>query len=1109
MLERKNVFQRALLALFTVPAVCRAAAPTVTVELLEPKLTPTADFAQNDYHINLHNDDFGKFRVGDMVQIVPTVETSTDCASAAGTFPYQKYRVTEVDEATGAGKLHIGTLCTSGATTGWGLMEGSTTPIQCQNSVKIPGAGTAANCKYRRVVRPGATSNAATLTYQIAQSEASSGASQQALQAISCAQNDDKIAAILNDGTHGYVVPVDCDFTATGCACVSSGATSNLATWCNTNPNFVAAATWDTTSVAQYTCTTTDDTDSSLAMQVKAGAFGDAANQPNVVGAALTYTADRTDPTVTISATDSTGATFAYAGGDIAAQNAAALVSAGAAHRSTAKIPVAADLFSVTELGPVIEMGSTSPSVTAQNIAQATGGATITILSSSSTAGLVVGDVVVILSTQGQTCDAEGTYTVASVPTDDTFTVEEPTAATDQSSAIKCEIYKSLNRGADQVTLTSVPGSTDCLSAGTYTVTSKDGASALNIAEPIVATSGAATKCVVSQQSAKSSGEASGVHTTFKFTLSEPAAAETTGVCETTGACSTPTLAPGFTAADVNTLRGAGTNMATEVTTNMADGTEAPYFSVASGANGATINSFAVGDTIVSYDNGGNGCGTIGSFVIQLITDQDATNAKIYVRPLPTASTTDFAHCALKVDTCPEKEFSGSDTEYFLKCNGDKRGDAATYSIAVAASAFKDDALNTNSASVPPSFLLSTDTVRPTVEIRAYGAPHGITQDFADGANTGAITIASVVDFRVGDQVTFQRKIDSDTAKTCNFDTTLQSPIYMGYTLYTITAVDTGANTFTVGTAINVVDAASDATDCTVRRYLPSGSSYNNIISWEFFPSETPSAAKGSNAPAQPTGKEFLLLHDSRFGYPGTTWAASTDSDNCAASEPTIIVNDVAAHHSPGAAAKAGAYPGSVSFVCDIAVNNDDKDVIVSVPANSWTDSAGNYNQATGYYLVRKDLTKPIPLLSATEANGFTTVADSGATASDAVIFKITIDDGAAYTTGSSSLPAVYGSCQNGLNTAYATGCGNIETGTLLKAGDLTINNCNDASTGDANVNNFLGSKGEFYLRCRFKDGTSPDIAIAADKFTDNARNLNVISVDSGASNDVQSATFT
>ena len=39
------------------------------------------------------------------------------------------------------------------------------------------------------------------------------------------------------------------------------------------------------------------------------------------------------------------------------------------------------------------------------------------------------------------------------------------------------------------------------------------------------------------------------------------------------------------------------------------------------------------------------------------------------------------------------------------------------------------------------------------------------------------------------------------------------------------------------------------------------------------------------------------------------------------------------------------------------------------------------------------------------------------------------------------------------------------------------------------------GSKGVYYLRCAFVDGTSPTVNLAVDKFTDMARNLNTIGV--------------
>jgi hypothetical protein len=39
------------------------------------------------------------------------------------------------------------------------------------------------------------------------------------------------------------------------------------------------------------------------------------------------------------------------------------------------------------------------------------------------------------------------------------------------------------------------------------------------------------------------------------------------------------------------------------------------------------------------------------------------------------------------------------------------------------------------------------------------------------------------------------------------------------------------------------------------------------------------------------------------------------------------------------------------------------------------------------------------------------------------------------------------------------------------------------------------GSKGVYYLRCSYVDGNVPTVNIAVDKFTDVARNFNVISV--------------
>ena len=39
------------------------------------------------------------------------------------------------------------------------------------------------------------------------------------------------------------------------------------------------------------------------------------------------------------------------------------------------------------------------------------------------------------------------------------------------------------------------------------------------------------------------------------------------------------------------------------------------------------------------------------------------------------------------------------------------------------------------------------------------------------------------------------------------------------------------------------------------------------------------------------------------------------------------------------------------------------------------------------------------------------------------------------------------------------------------------------------------GSKGVYYLRCAFVDGTSPTVNLAVDKFTDMARNLNTVGV--------------
>ena len=44
-------------------------------------------------------------------------------------------------------------------------------------------------------------------------------------------------------------------------------------------------------------------------------------------------------------------------------------------------------------------------------------------------------------------------------------------------------------------------------------------------------------------------------------------------------------------------------------------------------------------------------------------------------------------------------------------------------------------------------------------------------------------------------------------------------------------------------------------------------------------------------------------------------------------------------------------------------------------------------------------------------------------------------------------------------------------------------------------VGGLPGSKGVYYLRCAFVDGTSPTVNLAVDKFTDMARNLNTIGV--------------
>ena len=279
----------------------------------------------------------------------------------------------------------------------------------------VANAGTKELCRVHKIIRDGYTSKAATIEFNMVASEA--------------------------PGLGTSIIQSDLMYSA---SCAS--------------PAFVPTRAADQVTVLK--CTMASNAENTLSLSVKQNAFTDAAGQESIVSATYTTTSDRIVPTISISATDSNGAKFTQPDAAIVAATAANI--GGATNRLLAKIPLTAgasgmDLFPTkTELGP--------PRAFTAAIVAATSGGLLKFV----TKGLVAGDIVIVVGKAALACASEGTYTVESVTS--TQVVVKEALIVESAATTKCLVYESLNKGADQVVVSSAYGQV-CGAKGTYTIT--------------------------------------------------------------------------------------------------------------------------------------------------------------------------------------------------------------------------------------------------------------------------------------------------------------------------------------------------------------------------------------------------------------------------------------------------------------------------------------------------------------------------------------------------------------------------------------------------------------------------------------------------------------
>jgi len=584
---------------------------------------------------------------------------------------------------------------------------------------------------------------------------------------------------------------------------------------------------------------------------------------------------------------------------------------------------------------------------------------------------------------------------------------------------------------------------------------------AVYVAEAIpTATTGAATKCLVTSGTTGGTGVSSGSMLTYQFDLSEPSAPPSgfavADVVTTDGITTYVT-----TAAITKTLTGSGTPCTdTLVNTGLAcDG------SITVGSS--NIANFAVGDIITLGEQTAT-CNQAGqSFTVRAI---GASAGIIYVHE-KVGQAEASGKCNVIVETCIKKVFSGSDKVYMAQCHGYAGGASDVISAQVAASSFQDDARNNAAASSPTSLVIKSDIIAPTVTILALGAQVAIDTNIVDG-NAGAafiiVTAANRKLFRVGDEIVLDSSsadsncvLDANTAVGSNAAVTpaLRS------TIFKITSIDTTNHKLYVDLQINVQGTPA-VNDCKIRRVLPSGTPYNGAVQFYFTLSED----------AMETGDNMnrFLVDDVKYGADGTA-AAST----CAASmtlDTTGLVRALKA--------------------CTASSSGSDADVVVSMPAGAFTDRAGNPSLATEKYLIRQDATVPTSTVDAFTLEKYLAgtmastdeLASGSSTASAQLVFRVTADLGVTYTTGTSALPTVYGVCASTDNCGNAfldaTGT-NLDTSSTAANAGLTVSNCLNEKFG--------GTKGVYYVYCDFADGTTPSVAVPAAAFTDAARNENAL----------------